>query len=142
VNVSDAKTDGTVTSQQLAVLVDRFYAKVRADEFIGVVFNAAVADWPEHLEKLARFWSSVMLSTGAYKGDPMAAHTKHAAAIKPEMFDRWLALWADTTAEVCDAATASALQAKAHNIARSLKMGLEFHAKMSAHDMSGKRTPA
>ena len=75
-----------MTEQQLATLVDRFYAKVRADEVLGPVFNGAVHDWPEHLEKLSAFWSSVMLTTGRYKGNPMAAHMKQKSAIEPSMF--------------------------------------------------------
>lgn len=73
-------------------LVDRFYTKVRQDELIGPLFNSAVADWNEHLEKLGAFWSSVMLTSGRYKGNPMAAHLRHASTIEPHMFDRWLDL--------------------------------------------------
>lgn len=119
-----------ITQAQLAALVARFYAKVRTDDVIGAVFNGAIQDWPAHLEKLSAFWSSVMLSTHTYKGNPMAAHNKHAAEIVLPMFDRWLALWRETTSEMFDAPTAQNLQAKAERIARSLKMGLEFHAKM------------
>ncbi|MBL8644683.1 MAG: group III truncated hemoglobin [Rhodospirillaceae bacterium] len=117
-----------VTEDKLADLVARFYAKVRRDALIGGVFNRAVGDWPEHLEKLARFWSSIMLTSGAYKGNPMAAHTKHVAEITPAMFDRWLELWAETTAEVFDPAAAAILQSKASHIARSLKLALAYTA--------------
>lgn len=128
-----AKVDAQVTEAALADLVQRFYAKVRRDHLLGGVFNAAIGDWPEHLEKLARFWSSIMLTSGAYKGNPMAAHTKHAAEITPEMFSRWLDLWAETTAEVFEPKDAERLQTKARHIARSLTMALEFHAGQSHH---------
>lgn len=52
----------------LKSLVDAFYARVRADIALGPIFNDAIGDWPEHLEKLAAFWSSVMLTSGRYKG--------------------------------------------------------------------------
>ena len=87
--------DGPVTEAELEALILAFYARVRQDDLIGPLFNAAVGDWPHHLEKLIAFWSSVMRSTGRYKGSPMAAHAQHRAAIKPEMFTRWLALWGD-----------------------------------------------
>src|SRR6201996_7682773 len=115
----------TVTEPELGELVKRFYAKVRADGMLGPVFNPAVSDWPEHLEKLTHFWSSIMLTSGKYHGNPMAAHYKHLAAIKPEMFTRWLALWGETTAEVVPQA-APALQDKAARIAESLKLALFF----------------
>lgn len=107
-------------------LIPTFYARVRQDDLIGPVFNAAIDDWDHHLDKLIDFWSSVMLTTGRYKGNPMAAHLKHLAALSPEMFDRWLALWAEVTGEMLDAGAASAMQEKAERIAESLKLALWF----------------
>ncbi len=111
----------------LAALVDRFYAKVRADALIGPVFNSAIHDWPVHLAKLVDFWSSVMLTTGRYKGNPMQAHLKHRATITPAMFERWLHLWAETTHDLFAPDAASALQAKAKRIAESLTIALDLH---------------
>jgi hemoglobin len=115
-----------VTEQQLATLVDRFYAKVRADEALGPIFNAAVHDWPDHLEKLSAFWSSVMLTTGRYKGNPMAVHMEQRAAIEPPMFGRWLELWRETAREILDERGAAAVIAKAERIAESLQLGMFF----------------
>jgi hemoglobin len=121
-----APTDGaTVTEGEIGRLVDRFYARVRQDEVLGPVFNPAVSDWPEHLQKLTDFWSSIMLTSGKYHGNPMAAHYKHLAKITPAMFDRWLALWFEATAETVPLA-APQLQNKAMRIAESLKMALFF----------------
>jgi hemoglobin len=116
-----------MTEEQLATLVERFYAKVREDEVLGPVFNAAVHDWPEHLEKLSAFWSSVMLTTGRYKGNPMAAHVKQKSAIEPPMFGRWLEIWRETAAQVLDERGAAAVVAKAERIAESLQLGLFFN---------------
>lgn len=85
-----------ITELAIAALVERFYAKARRDPTIGPVFNTAVEDWDTHLRTLRDFWSSVMLTTGRYKGNPMAAHVKH--PIEPAFFDRWLALWRETAA--------------------------------------------
>ena len=86
--------------EALKVLVDTFYERVRADAELGPIFNDAIDDWPEHLEKLAAFWSSVMLASGRYKGRPVPAHVKHLDRITPALFDRWLALWARTTEDM------------------------------------------
>ena len=67
-----------------------------------------------------------MLTSGRYKGNPMAAHMKHLAIITPPMFDRWLVLWTQVTAETLPAGLARNLQAKAERIAQSLKMALYF----------------
>ncbi len=110
----------------LPALLERFYARVRADAELGPVFNDAVADWDHHLGVLTDFWSSVMLTTGRYKGNPMAVHLQHAARIPSEMFDRWLALWNQTTDEMMSPQIAAAMQAKAARIAQSLDLAIHF----------------
>src|SRR3546814_11139195 len=64
--------------------------------------------------------------TGRYKGNPMMMHLKHRARITPELFDRWLALWAETTDELMPPDIAAALQAKAGRISESLQLGMFF----------------
>jgi hemoglobin len=107
-------------------LVHAFYARVREDAELGPIFNRAIADWPEHLAKLHAFWSSVMLTSGRYKGQPVPAHQKHREAITPELFDRWLALWGRTARELMTADAAQALEAKAARIAESLQLAMFF----------------
>ena len=108
----------------IALLVDHFYAKVRRDPIIGPLFNEAVEDWDTHLATLRAFWSSVMLTSGRYKGNPMAVHVRQ--PIRPEFFDRWLALWGETAEEVVGEARAVLFRAKANRIAESLKLALFF----------------
>jgi hemoglobin len=115
-----------VTEAQIEQLVDGFYERVREDAALGPLFNQAVDDWPEHLVKLRAFWSSVMLTTGRYKGSPMAAHLRHAARIEPAMFDRWLELWRRTARELLAPADAEGVVGKAERIAESLKLALYF----------------
>jgi hemoglobin len=112
----------TITEPAIAALVDRFYGKARQDALIGPIFNNAVHDWDEHLHKLCDFWSSVMLTTGRYKGNPMAAHMEH--PIEPPFFDRWLALWRETTGELFAPPIAARFRDKAERIAESLKLAL------------------
>jgi hemoglobin len=114
------------TEADLERLIPLFYARVRADADLGPIFNSAVHDWPEHLDKLIAFWSSVMLSSGRYKGSPMMAHVQLKTSITPAMFERWLGLWKATTDEVVPADAASALQAKAARIAESLQLAMFF----------------
>jgi hemoglobin len=108
----------------LPPLLDRFYDTVRTDPLLGPVFQDAVADWPHHLARLRDFWSSVMLTTGRYKGNPMAMHLKHAPRLQPAMFARWLTLWHDATQKTLPPEVAAAMQAKALRIAESLQMAL------------------
>jgi hemoglobin len=107
-------------------LVDLFYTRVRADDEIGPLFNDAIADWPEHLEKLEAFWSSVMLTSGRYKGRPLPAHVKHSARIDAGSFERWLRLWEMTTSELFQPEVARVFQEKAGRIAESLQLGIRL----------------
>ena len=113
-----------ITEAGIAMLVDRFYATVRRDPLIGPLFNAAIEDWDAHLATLRAFWSSVMLTSGRYKGNLMAAHLKH--PIRPEFFDRWLALWRETAQQIFAPALAEAFCAKTDRIAESLKLALFY----------------
>jgi hemoglobin len=121
-----------IDEEHLTALVHRFYERVRNDPALAPVFDQAISDWPHHLGKMVDFWSSVMLTSGRYKGNPMMMHLKQKAHITPELFDRWLALWAEATAEVTPPAAAAALQAKAARIAESLQLGLFFRIDPAA----------
>lgn len=112
-----------VTEAVIRAQVHTFYARVREDEVLGPIFNAAIQDWDEHLAKLCDFWSSVLLVTGRFKGSPMAAHAR-TPGVEPEHFPRWLALWADTARKVCRPEAADLFMAKAEMIGESLKLGL------------------
>ncbi|AMK26292.1 group III truncated hemoglobin [Sphingobium sp. TKS] len=115
----------------LKKLVHEFYARVREDAELGPIFNEAVRDWPDHLDKLTAFWSSVMLGSGRYKGQPVPAHLKHKDRITPALFDRWLGLWNETTGAVMEPGAAAALQAKAARIAESLQLAIYFRLEAS-----------
>ncbi|MDB5441549.1 MAG: hemoglobin protein [Caulobacteraceae bacterium] len=105
-------------------LVEAFYAKVRRDELLGPVFNAAVGDhWDAHLAKIKDFWSSVMLHTGRFRGSPMATHLG-VPGIGAEHFERWLDLFGLTAEEVCPPAEALAFITRANLIGQSLQFGL------------------
>lgn len=116
-----------ITEDDITRLVEAFYDRVRADEVLGPVFDGAIDDWPLHLEKLKAFWSSVMLTSGRYKGQPMVAHLGHEQHMLPENFARWLELWESTAVELLGPPAAAAFTEKASRIAESLQLGVNFH---------------
>jgi len=67
-----------------------------------------------------------MLTSGRYKGQPVPAHMRHMPAITPTLFERWLGLWRETTAELMAPDAAAALQEKAGRIAESLQLAMFF----------------
>ena len=133
-------TFSEITELSIAALVDRFYSKARRDPVIGPVFNEAVDNWDEHLAKLRAFWSSVMLTSGRYKGNPIAAHMK--LPIEPAFFDTWLSLWCETTTELFAPETALHFREKARRIAESLKLGLFFRPGSNGSGAAMTRRPS
>jgi hemoglobin len=121
---SEARRE-TVDEAGIAVLVNRFYGKIRQDPQLASVFEAAVSDWEPHLDTMRRFWASAVLRAGTYHGSPMR---KHAAlpGLTPELFGRWLELFDETLAELYAPPLAAAFSERAHLIARSLQLGLFY----------------
>lgn len=117
-----AVTDET----EIERVVRTFYARIRADEVLGPIFERTIgADWEPHLHKMFDFWSSVMLTSGRYKGQPMLAHMR-LKTVRPEHFDRWLTLFQQTLDDLCTPAVADAYMTRALRIADSLRMGMFF----------------
>jgi hemoglobin len=117
-------TEQKITEEEISTLVDRFYAKVQLDPEIGPIFNETIEDWPTHLALLKNFWSTVMLTTGRYKGDPMMTHLQ--LPLEPNHFNRWLELFAETARQVLPPAHAMAMIAKSERIAGNFKAGIAY----------------
>jgi hemoglobin len=104
-------------------LVDAFYLKVREDELLSGIFNDTIQDnWPVHLEKMYRFWESLLLDKVTYSGNPFAHHVN--LPLEKEHFDRWLKLFGETVDELFRGEKAK--EAKD----RAAKIAVIFHAKI------------
>jgi len=103
-------------------LVRQFYENVRRDPVLGPIFEGRIADWEPHLQRMFEFWSSVMLMSGRYHGNPMDKHLP--LPIDAVHFDRWLALFEETSRNVCTPAAAAHFRERARRIAESLELGV------------------
>jgi hemoglobin len=113
-----------INERAIRLLVDAFYAKIRSDRELGPIFERAIAGgWDAHLATMRDFWSSVMLTSGRYKGNPVAVH-RRVEGIEPLLFERWLYLFDLACGELFDEAVAAAFGSKAARIAESLKLVL------------------
>lgn len=80
------------TIEDIKVLVDEFYQGIRENELLGPIFNPILKDrWPPHLEKMYRFWQTVLLQEHTYFGSPFPPHAK--LPVSQLHFDTWLRLW-------------------------------------------------
>lgn len=83
------------TIEDIRLLVDSFYGKVREDDLLAHIFNTKIEDrWPQHLEKMYRFWQTVLLEEHTYYGSPFSPHVK--LPVGAEHFERWLKLFYKT----------------------------------------------
>ena len=113
-----------VSEDGIRRLVDAFYAKIRLDPELAPIFERAIpGDWQPHLTKMYAFWSSVMLTTGRYKGNPVVKHLV-IPNIRPYLFERWLTLFDETCGELFDETIREGFRTKAERIAESLTIVL------------------
>ncbi len=73
-----------------------------------------------------------MLTSGRYKGNPVAVHLR-LKAIKLQHFERWLAMFDDTYQELLDASVADGFRVKAVRIAESLKLASFYRLDRAWH---------
>ena len=117
------KPDITFRSD-IETLINRFYERVRADDVLGHIFNhVAQVDWPKHLPVMYDFWEFLLLKGDNYRRNPIQAHfdlhQRH--PLRPEHFDRWLALFQSTVDELFAGPTADDAKNRAYIIAETWK---------------------
>ena len=112
-----------VSDQLIEQVVHTFYDRVRQHPVLAPVFNRAITDWDPHLATMVDFWSSVMNTSGRYKGQPMPKH-QALEGISPAHFTVWLGLFEDTVRDLCEDETAERFIAKSQMIAKSLQLGM------------------
>jgi len=121
--VALAMTASVETRPDLATRADihdvvvAFYREVVFDDVLGPVFTeVAETDWSMHIPRLIDYWCRVLLGQPGSTGALLASH-RHVHAIeplRPEHFDRWVALWFASIDERWAGPTSE--QAKAHAI--------------------------
>lgn len=83
------------TIEDIKLLVDTFYGKVREDQLLSPIFNGVIQDrWPQHLEKMYRFWQTVLLQEHTYYGSPFPPHA--GLPVDQLHFNTWLGIWHQT----------------------------------------------
>ena len=122
ISEKEADAPAVVTEEQIRVLVDRFYDRVRADDRLEPIFAAAIVDWDQHLQIMRDFWSTVLTQSGRYRGCMMSPHFGLPIAV--EDFDRWLELFRPTARESLPAAEAEQAIVFAEAVTQMLRQGM------------------
>lgn len=78
--------------EDIKFMVDTFYDKIQKDDLIGPIFNGIIQDrWPEHLEKMYRFWQTILLEDYTYSGRPFPPHAH--LPVDDSHFNRWKSIF-------------------------------------------------
>ena len=113
-----------VTEEMIHDVVHSFYATIRTDPALGPIFRRVIGeDWGPHLAKMCDFWSSVLLMTGRFEGNPITTHVA-VGGIRPTHFARWLHLFRQTVEKLCPPPAAEMFVMRSEMIARSLQRGI------------------
>lgn len=116
------------TEEEIVKLVHEFYAKARKDPFLGPIFEEHVIDWDAHFVQMTNFWSAQLRGTSRFRGAPMPKHIA-LPDLSAKLFERWLALFKQTTHELGNAA----LEQHANTIATFIANRLWQGYQMSHH---------
>jgi hemoglobin len=131
---ADAEAIG-IDADYVSRLVDTFYGHIRADALLGPIFAGRIADWDWHLDRMKRFWRSILHNSGEFSGNPMAKHLA-IPGLSQAHFAHWLDLFYATLRELeCDPAASREVAGRARMIADSLLTGIA----MKADGLSGAR---
>jgi len=113
------------------LLVETFYGKIRKDKVLGPIFNTIISDWESHLELLTDFWETQLFLKRKYYGNPVTAHQevddKMGHSITSEHFGLWLNLWFATIDELFEGETAWIAKNRAQKMSTMLFMQIFQH---------------
>lgn len=120
--------------QDVKLLVETFYGKIRKDNVLGPIFNGIISEWDSHLDLLTDFWETQLFLKRKYVGNPVLAHQEvddqmnH--SITPEHFGLWLNLWFATIDELFEGEKAWIAKNRAQKMSTMLFMQIYQHRKI------------
>ena len=116
------------TREDIELLINLFYDKVKSDPVIGYIFTDIVkVNWNKHLPVMYSFWENTIFFTGGYSGNPMEIHKRlnQRVSLKAEFFEQWTTLFTDTVDELFAGEKASLAKQRAISIA--VVMQIKIH---------------
>ncbi len=126
-------SEDLATIADVEKLVAAFYAQAMEDELIGLFFTKAVPlKLEEHLPKIVKFWSTILLDTNDYRDNPMLKHIalSQKMKIQESHMTRWLSLWKSTIDNLYEGPKADLAKSRSEQIGilmlRKIRMSEAF----------------
>ena len=116
------------------LLVNSFYGKVREDEKLASIFNDRIGErWTEHLEKMYRFWQTVLLGEHTYYGAPFVPHAQ--LPVQHLHFVRWMELFNSTVDELFAGEKAEEAKWRGKKMAEIFEMKISMNKGKGFHSL-------
>lgn len=121
--------------EDIKALVDTFYGRVQQNDLIGPIFESKLAGrWPEHLEKMYKFWQTILLEEYSYSGRPFPPHAQ--LPVNQEHFDTWKHLFNSTVDELYEGKLAEEAKWRAERMAAMFLSKIEYFRDMGSKPLT------
>ncbi|BFM43897.1 group III truncated hemoglobin [Flavobacterium sp. CFS9] len=118
--------------EDIKLMVDTFYGKVRKDNLLGPIFNAKLQDrWSEHLEKMYGFWQTILFDVRAYSGSPFPPHKQ--LPVDKTHFDRWVLIFNTSIDGLFSGTITEEAKMRAANMAYMFNYKIEYFRNPENH---------
>lgn len=116
------------TLDDVKLMVNTFYERIRLNEILGPIFNNKIEDrWPQHLEKMYRFWQTILLSEHTYNGAPFPPHAT--LPIEEKHFLIWVSVFVKTVDDLFVGEVAEEAKKRGSLMAAIFNSKLEYFKK-------------
>lgn len=116
------------TLDDVKLMVNTFYERIRLNEILGPIFNKRIEDrWPQHLEKMYKFWQTILLSEKTYNGAPFPPHAT--LPIEEKHFIIWVNVFAKTVDDLFVGEVAEEAKKRGSLMAAIFNSKLEYFKK-------------
>lgn len=84
--------------EDIKIVVNTFYGRIQKNEVLGPIFEERIGGrWEQHLEKMYRFWQTILFDEHTYSGAPFPPHAT--MSIDESHFIIWVQNWTGTVDE-------------------------------------------
>jgi hemoglobin len=86
------------TLDDIKIMVNIFYQRIQKNEVLRPIYEQRIAGrWDQHLEKMYRFWQTILFNDHTYSGAPFPPHAT--MPIDETHFVIWVQNWTGTVDE-------------------------------------------
>lgn len=111
--------------EDVQLLVDTFYSRVREDELLGPIFEGRLeGKWEEHLGKMYRFWQTILLGEHTYYGSPLMPHLN--MPVEKKHFQQWVGIFHQTVDDLFSGEVAEEAKWRGNRMAEMFNYKIEF----------------